>query len=131
MKRTFFVPAILLLFTPGVFTVSGVDPGASIVVEAWVVLDSSKPAKVSGNVQSALISATAQDGSKINTGNQTVPLLKAQLIPAAASTASPAATQPASATALSSSGTAHGNAPQSPVLDESFSFNHGELSNSL
>ena len=66
----------------GVFQVSGLDDGDSVVVEIWLVLDDTLPDKASGNVQSRLISAETSNipgaGNAINTGNQTVPLLRVQ-----------------------------------------------------
>lgn len=65
----------------GNITVTGLDNGDTIIVELWVVLKSSIPSGVSGNVQTSLVSAntgpTLGGGSTINTGNQTVPLLRA------------------------------------------------------
>ena len=60
----------------GTFQVSGLDDGDSIIVEIWVVLKSTIPAKASGNVQTGLLSAKTASGDTINTGNQTVPLLQ-------------------------------------------------------
>ena len=63
----------------GTFTVSGLNDGDVVVVEAWLVLEDTIPAGIGGNVQSRLIDAgTGSDltGDSISTGNQTVPLLK-------------------------------------------------------
>ncbi|WP_320167938.1 hypothetical protein [Mangrovibacterium marinum] len=76
----------------GIFTVSGLEYGDEVVVEAWLVLDDDIPAGIGGNVQSRLIVAatgpdqtinvsnsgtiTLVNGDAISTGNQTVPLLK-------------------------------------------------------
>ena len=76
----------------GIFTVSGLDDGDTVVLEPWLVLDDTIPAGVGGNVQSRLIdAATGADqtidiansgaislvnGDSISTGNQTVPLLR-------------------------------------------------------
>lgn len=61
----------------GQFHVEHLEPGDKAVVEVWVVLQSIVPPAVSGNVASRLISATADsDDDKINTGAQTVPLMR-------------------------------------------------------
>ncbi len=63
----------------GTFTISGLDHGDMVVLEAWLVLEDTIPAGIGGNVQSRLIdAATGPDlaGDAISTGNQTVPLLK-------------------------------------------------------
>jgi uncharacterized repeat protein (TIGR01451 family) len=76
----------------GIFTVSGLDDGDQVVLEAWLVLDDTIGPGVGGNVQSRLIDAatgsdqtinvansgaiTLVNGDSISTGNQTVPLLK-------------------------------------------------------
>ena len=76
----------------GIFTVSGLDDGDTVILEMWLVLDDTIPAGVGGNVQSRLIdAATGSDqsitvansgsisldnGDAISTGNQTVPLLR-------------------------------------------------------
>lgn len=62
----------------GSFDVTGLDDGDVVVVEVWLVLEDTIPAGVTGNVQSRLISAATADGDTINTGNQTVPLLRVQ-----------------------------------------------------
>jgi uncharacterized repeat protein (TIGR01451 family) len=64
----------------GTFNIEGLDDGDTVVVEVWLVLDSSIPAGSQGNVQSRLISAEtiAATPESINTGNQTVPLLRVQ-----------------------------------------------------
>src|SRR5262249_31104464 len=64
----------------GTFVVSGLDNGDVIIVEPWLVLDNTIPAGANGNVQSELIDAhtfgSSQQGNKISTGNQTIPLNK-------------------------------------------------------
>ena len=62
----------------GSFLVTGLQKGDTVVMEAWVVLDSAIDGKVTGNVQSSLLSAYAgaSGSTKINTGNQTIPLVK-------------------------------------------------------
>jgi hypothetical protein len=64
----------------GVFNLSGLDDGDEIVVEVWVVIQSTFPsAGATGNVQSRLISAeTLTTKDTINTGTQTVPMMKMQ-----------------------------------------------------
>ncbi|MBO1063019.1 MAG: DUF11 domain-containing protein, partial [Aphanizomenon flos-aquae CP01] len=70
----------------GTFTVGGLDPGDQAVVEVWMVLDNKATAdsinNLNGNVQSRLVSAQTVPPTgtpdTINTGNQTVPLLKVQ-----------------------------------------------------
>ncbi|MCL4295825.1 MAG: S8 family serine peptidase [Anaerolineae bacterium] len=68
----------------GTVRVSGLDDGDTAILEIWVVLKNTIPAGVTSNVQSELASAqTCTDancttGSSINTGNQTVPLLRVQ-----------------------------------------------------
>lgn len=76
VTHTWSVPALPGDEIQGVFTVTGLDPGDKVVVEAWLVLQCSLPAKVGGNVQSRLISAATSSGVVITTGNQTVPLLQ-------------------------------------------------------
>ncbi len=60
----------------GTFDLSGLDQGDTVVLEIWMVLDKTFPDKATGNVQSRLIAANTATGDTINTGNQTVPLLK-------------------------------------------------------
>ncbi|MDB5278840.1 MAG: hypothetical protein JWR61_3795 [Ferruginibacter sp.] len=66
----------------GTIQVSGLEQGDKVIVEIWVVLKCSIPVGSSGNVQTALIDAhtgaVGDGGDGINTGNQTVPLLKVQ-----------------------------------------------------
>ncbi|SLN76162.1 hypothetical protein ROG8370_03851 [Roseovarius gaetbuli] len=79
----------------GVFTISGLDEGDSVILEPWLVLDDTIAEGIGSNVQSRLIdAATGPDntlnvapngtinlvssGSTVNTGNQTVPLLQPQ-----------------------------------------------------
>jgi hypothetical protein len=64
----------------GVFNVSGLDDGDEIVVEVWVVIQSTFPSTgATGNVQSRLISAeTLTRKDTINTGDQTVPMMRVQ-----------------------------------------------------
>jgi uncharacterized repeat protein (TIGR01451 family) len=69
----------------GTINISGLTSGETAVVEIWVVLKKTLPPNAKGNVHSALQSATTcvtQDpcagGAKINTGNQTLPLLRVQ-----------------------------------------------------
>ncbi len=62
----------------GTFTVSGLDDGDTVIVEIWVVLKSTIPAGATGNVQTGLLDAKTASGDTINTGNQTVPLLRVQ-----------------------------------------------------
>ncbi|WP_052055845.1 DUF4114 domain-containing protein [Myxosarcina sp. GI1] len=64
----------------GTFEITNLDPGKEIVLEAWVVLQDEIPVGTTGNVQSRLIGAETsgaiESGDKINTGNQTIPLLR-------------------------------------------------------
>jgi hypothetical protein len=64
----------------GVFNVTGLDDGDEIVVEVWVVIQDTFPsAGATGNVHSRLISArTLNTDDTINTGTQTVPMMKMQ-----------------------------------------------------
>ena len=66
----------------GTFEITNLDPGEEIVLETWVVLQDEIPEKIKGNVQSRLIGAetsgTIEAGEIINTGNQTIPLLRAK-----------------------------------------------------
>ena len=62
----------------GTFNVSGLDNGDQVVVEIWVVLNSTIPSQCTGTVQTALESAQTVTGDTINTGQQTVPLLRVQ-----------------------------------------------------
>jgi hypothetical protein len=57
----------------GTFTVSGLDSGDQIVVEIWVVLDSSMPDHTSGNIAAGLVSAQKDSNppQPITTGTQT------------------------------------------------------------
>ena len=60
----------------GIFEISGLDPNDEIVVEAWVVLDSSVPPGVSGNVQARMVDAQTltPDVDTINVGAETTNL---------------------------------------------------------
>ena len=60
----------------GTINVAGLDNGDKVIVEIWVVLKSTIPAGSTGNVQTGLVSAQTATGDTINTGNQTVPLLR-------------------------------------------------------
>lgn len=60
----------------GTFQVSGLDNGDKVIVEIWVVLKSTIAPGTTGNVQTGLADAQTATGNKINTGNQTVPLLQ-------------------------------------------------------
>jgi len=76
----------------GIFTISGLASGDTVVMETWLVLDDMIPAGIGGNVQSRLIDAatgsdqtinvansgaiTLVNGDSISTGSQTVPLLQ-------------------------------------------------------
>ena len=66
----------------GDIQVSGLESGDKVIVEVWVVLKSTIPDGVSGNVQTSIDEAHTgplnTNGSNINTGNQTVPLLRVQ-----------------------------------------------------
>lgn len=72
----------------GTFQVSGIDSGENIIVEIWAVLKDNIPLGVTGNVQTRIVSAEIGDtdpdtpgiqpGTTINTGAQTVPLLRVQ-----------------------------------------------------
>jgi hypothetical protein len=60
----------------GVFNITGLDSGDTVVLEVWVVVDSIWPsAGATGNVHSRLITATTSTGDSINTGTQTVPMM--------------------------------------------------------
>ena len=60
----------------GTFDLSGLDDGDTVVLEIWMVLDKTFVNGATGNIQSRLISARTASGDTINTGNQTVPLMK-------------------------------------------------------
>lgn len=63
----------------GTFKLANLDPGEEVVVEAWVVLQDKFSSGTTGNVQARLIDAnsgTSGSLEKINTGNQTIPLLR-------------------------------------------------------
>ena len=60
----------------GTFTICGAEPGETIIVEVWLVLDDQIASGTGGNVQSGLISASCANGATLNTGSQTVPLLR-------------------------------------------------------
>jgi hypothetical protein len=61
----------------GVFNVTGLDDGDEVVVEVWVVVSSTFPsAGATGNVHSRLIDATTSQDDAINTGTQTIPMMK-------------------------------------------------------
>jgi uncharacterized repeat protein (TIGR01451 family) len=64
----------------GTFNISGLDDDDVVVIEPWLVLEDTIPEGSTGNVQSRLISAEtgADPSDTINTGNQTVPLLRVQ-----------------------------------------------------
>lgn len=59
----------------GLINLTGLRAGDRVVVEMWVVLKSSIAPGTSGNVQTGLSGASDANG-RINTGNQTVPLLQ-------------------------------------------------------
>ncbi len=61
----------------GVFGVDGLQTGDVVVMEVWVVLQCDLPDKIVGNVSSRLVNAITASSDVINTGNQTVPMLKA------------------------------------------------------
>lgn len=60
----------------GTFQIVGLDPGDVVIVEAWVVLERSVPAGVSGNVQHRMVDAQTltPDIDTINVGAETVNL---------------------------------------------------------
>lgn len=60
----------------GTFEVTGLDANDVVVVEAWVVLDSSVPTGVSGNVQARMVAAQTltPDVDTINVGAETTNL---------------------------------------------------------
>jgi hypothetical protein len=61
----------------GVFNITGLDDGDEVVVEVWVVVGSTFPsAGATGNVHSRLIDAMTSQDDAINTGTQTVPMMK-------------------------------------------------------
>jgi hypothetical protein len=61
----------------GVFNIEGLDDGDEVVIEVWMVLQSSIPAGATGNVHSRLIDArTLGTDDAINTGTQAVPMMK-------------------------------------------------------
>ncbi|GAB4237932.1 MAG: hypothetical protein Kow0049_24170 [Stanieria sp.] len=64
----------------GTFKIANLDPGEEVVVEAWLVLQDKISKNAGGNVQARLIGAQTsgqiEAGEKINTGTQTIPLLK-------------------------------------------------------
>lgn len=61
----------------GKITISGLQSGDRAVVEVWVVLKPTIPSGVTGNVQSGITDAThGSPATKLNVGNQTVPLLR-------------------------------------------------------
>ncbi|AKB20952.1 DUF11 domain-containing protein [Methanosarcina sp. WH1] len=60
----------------GTFQVSGLDDGDRVVVEIWVVLKSTIPTGITGNVQTSLDSAQTATGDSIKSGKQTVSLLQ-------------------------------------------------------
>jgi hypothetical protein len=64
----------------GVFEIEGLDDGDEVVVEVWVVIQSTFPsAGATGNVHSRLIDAsTLTTEDNINTGTQTVPMMRMQ-----------------------------------------------------
>jgi hypothetical protein len=59
-----------------VFNIEGLDDGDEVVIEVWMVLQSTIPAGATGNVHSRLIDArTLKTDSAINTELQTVPMM--------------------------------------------------------
>jgi uncharacterized repeat protein (TIGR01451 family) len=61
----------------GTFNISGLNDGDVVILEVWLVLQDFWPiVGASGNVQARLINAQTSTGAAINTGNQTVPLLR-------------------------------------------------------
>jgi hypothetical protein len=66
----------------GTIQVSGLNDGDRIIVEVWVALKCTIPVGSTGNVQTSIAGAhtgpSNTTGDNINSGNQTVPLLKVQ-----------------------------------------------------
>jgi hypothetical protein len=66
----------------GVFEIEGLDDGDEVVIEVWDVIQSTFPsAGATGSVHSRLIDATTlttEGAIDINTGMQTVPMMKVQ-----------------------------------------------------
>jgi hypothetical protein len=63
----------------GVFNITGLDDGDEVVVEVWVVIQNEFPSGATGNVHSRLIDArTLTTDDSINTGTQTIPMMKVQ-----------------------------------------------------
>jgi len=95
------------------FTVTGISSGSTVVVDVWLVLDTSLNG-AAGNVPAKLVSATAQDGTSINTGTQTITLNGVEGI--TTPTLSPL-TSPASATVPIGHSPAHHSTTLSQSLD--------------
>jgi uncharacterized repeat protein (TIGR01451 family) len=62
----------------GPIRISGLENGDRVIVEIWVVLKSTIPTGSTGNVQTGIVGAKTANNDTINTGNQTVPLLRVQ-----------------------------------------------------
>ncbi|WP_394697739.1 beta strand repeat-containing protein [uncultured Methanomethylovorans sp.] len=60
----------------GTFQISGLDNGDNVIVEIWVVLKSTIPTDVTGNVHTEVISAKTASNDAIKVGNQEVNLLQ-------------------------------------------------------
>jgi hypothetical protein len=102
----------------GVFTVTGISSGSTVVVDAWLVLDASLNG-AKDNVAAKLVSATAQDGSSITNSAQTITLNGVQNI------------SPASAVAVSAAGSLGSAETTAAVLQSSSSDTPGTLADEL
>jgi hypothetical protein len=90
----------------GVFNIEGLNDGDQVVIEVWVVIQSTYPtSKATGNVHSRLIDARtlSKTSSSINTGTQTVPMMKVQAGVGAGGFTDPAAQQRSGTTSSSTS----------------------------
>ncbi|HWX47727.1 MAG TPA: SdrD B-like domain-containing protein [Roseomonas sp.] len=58
----------------GTITLGGLDAGDHITLEIWTALQESGAEKLTGNIQSSIVSAKVSGGEAINVGTRTIPL---------------------------------------------------------
>jgi uncharacterized repeat protein (TIGR01451 family) len=63
-------------YIQGTFNVSGLDNGDQVVIEIWVILESTIPPKSSGTISATVDSAQTASGDKITSGQQSTDINK-------------------------------------------------------